>query len=64
MTNIAENKTNKPSFAKATAGKVKQVIGAVVDVHFETELPEIYTALEVERGGKSLILETQQHIGS
>ncbi|MBA3047524.1 F0F1 ATP synthase subunit beta [Patescibacteria group bacterium] len=45
-------------------GKVKQVIGAVVDVHFETELPEIYTALEVERGGKSLILETQQHIGS
>ncbi|MCG2700710.1 F0F1 ATP synthase subunit beta [Candidatus Parcubacteria bacterium] len=51
---MSENKT----------GKVKQVIGAVVDVHFETELPEIYTALEVERGGKSLILETQQHIGS
>lgn len=51
---MSENKT----------GKVKQVIGAVVDVHFETELPKIYTALEVERGGESLILETQQHIGS
>ena len=61
---MSENKTGKPSYAKASAGKVKQVIGAVVDVHFETELPEIYTALEVERGGKSLILETQQHIGS
>ncbi|MEA2064919.1 MAG: F0F1 ATP synthase subunit beta [Patescibacteria group bacterium] len=45
-------------------GKVKQVIGAVVDVQFNDELPEIYTALEVENQDKKLILETQQHIGS
>ncbi|MCK4540194.1 F0F1 ATP synthase subunit beta [Candidatus Parcubacteria bacterium] len=45
-------------------GKVKQVIGAVVDVQFNDELPEIYNSLEVECGGKKLVLETQQHIGS
>jgi len=49
---------------KKSIGKIKQVIGAVVDVHFENNQPEIYNALEVERGdGKKLILETQQHIG-
>ena len=29
-------------------GKITQIIGAVVDVNFETDLPEIYTALEVK----------------
>ena len=28
-------------------GKITQIIGAVVDVNFESDLPEIYTALEV-----------------
>ncbi|MCU0678972.1 MAG: F0F1 ATP synthase subunit beta [Planctomycetes bacterium] len=45
-------------------GKVKQIIGAVVDVEFAGDLPEIYTALETAAGGKKLVLETQQHIGS
>jgi len=48
-------------------GKVVQVIGPVVDVTFNTEtgtLPNIYDALEIDRGdGKKLILECQQHIG-
>jgi F-type H+/Na+-transporting ATPase subunit beta len=44
-------------------GIVKQVIGAVVDVHFQGELPEIYTALEINNHGKKLVLETQQHLG-
>ncbi len=63
---MSENNKNigKPSFAKAMEGKVKQVIGAVVDVQFNDELPEIYNSLEVECGGKKLVLETQQHIGS
>lgn len=56
MTNIAQNNKN--------LGKIKQVIGAVVDVKFEGELPEIYNALEVENNNKKLVLETQQHIGS
>ncbi|MCS6991906.1 MAG: F0F1 ATP synthase subunit beta [Chitinophagales bacterium] len=47
-------------------GKIKQIIGPVVDVSFEDEgctLPEIYTALEVERPGGKLVLEVQQHLG-
>jgi F-type H+-transporting ATPase subunit beta len=46
-------------------GKIIQVIGPVIDVEFEGNLPEIYHALEVSLtdGGK-LILETNQHIGA
>ncbi|HOC06473.1 MAG: F0F1 ATP synthase subunit beta [Bacillota bacterium] len=46
-------------------GKVVQVIGPVVDVKFERELPQIYNALEVSRAdGKVLVLEAAQHVGS
>ncbi len=45
-------------------GKIAQIIGPVVDVEFEDELPEILNALVVERKGESdLILEVQQHLG-
>ena len=44
-------------------GKITQIIGAVVDVNFENELPEIYTALEASNGGSKLILEVAQHLG-
>lgn len=46
-------------------GKIKQIIGAVVDVAFEEgNLPEILNALEVKReNGESLYLEVQQHLG-
>ncbi len=50
----------------STAGKIKQVIGAVVDVQFPNQkaLPEIYNALEITRpGGQKLVLEVQQHLG-
>ncbi|MFH1522673.1 MAG: F0F1 ATP synthase subunit beta [Patescibacteria group bacterium] len=53
---MSENKQN--------AGTIKQVIGAVVDVQFKQDLPEIYNALEVEIKGGKLVLETQQHLGS
>jgi len=47
------------------AGKIIQVIGPVVDVEFEGNLPEIYHALEVAlTDGNKLILETNQHIGA
>ena len=45
-------------------GKIKQIIGAVVDVSFEGKLPEIYTALEVMIGKNKIVLEVEQHIGS
>ena len=38
-------------------GKITQIIGAVVDVSFESDLPEIYTALEVSNQGNKLVLE-------
>ncbi len=46
------------------AGKIKQIIGAVIDVYFEGELPEIYTALTVKKGETTLTLEVEQHLGS
>ncbi|MDO8576921.1 MAG: F0F1 ATP synthase subunit beta [Candidatus Daviesbacteria bacterium] len=45
-------------------GKVVQIIGAVVDVEFDSKnLPTIYNALEITRGTQKLVLETQQHLG-
>ncbi|MFA6551695.1 MAG: F0F1 ATP synthase subunit beta [Patescibacteria group bacterium] len=44
-------------------GKIKQIIGAVVDVEFENELPKLYNALEVKNKDKKLVLEVEQHIG-
>ncbi len=44
-------------------GKITQVIGAVVDVQFEDNLPEILNALETENNGKRLVLEVAQHLG-
>ena len=44
-------------------GEITQLIGAVVDVKFDGDLPEIYTALEANNGGNKLILEVAQHLG-
>jgi len=48
----------------ANVGTIKQIIGPVVDVVFSEKLPELYNALEVKNGNETLVLETQQHIGS
>lgn len=51
----------------SNTGKIKQVIGPVVDVSFEAEnakLPKILNALEITRAnGEKVILECQQHLG-
>lgn len=49
----------------ANTGKIKQIIGAVVEVSFPTgQLPQILNALEVTReDGTKLVLECQQHLG-
>ncbi|MGB0840101.1 MAG: F0F1 ATP synthase subunit beta [Chitinophagales bacterium] len=46
-------------------GKIKQIIGAVIDVAFPSgKLPEILNALTIKReNGQTLVLETQQHLG-
>ena len=45
------------------SGKITQVIGAVVDVQFEGNLPAILNALETNNGGNRLVLEVAQHLG-
>jgi len=49
--------------AKNNVGAISQIMGAVVDVKFEGELPEILNALEVEVPGRRLVLEVAQHLG-
>lgn len=49
--------------ALAASGRVTQVIGAVVDVSFEGEIPKILNALEVEGANPRLVLEVAQHLG-
>src|SRR5258708_32378985 len=49
--------------AKNLVGKVTQVLGAVVDVHFDGDLPAILNALTVDNQGNNLVLEVAQHLG-
>ena len=46
-------------------GRIEEIQGVVIDAVFHDELPEIYSALTVERGGDEgpLVLEVQQHLG-
>ena len=48
---------------KENTGRITQVIGAVVDVQFDGELPAILNALEVDNQGEALVLEVAQHLG-
>ncbi|MDP6787295.1 MAG: F0F1 ATP synthase subunit beta [Rhodospirillales bacterium] len=48
---------------KNTVGTVTQVMGAVVDVQFEGDLPAILNALHVDNQGQKMVLEVAQHLG-
>src|SRR2546425_13346522 len=64
---IAEKaKKKEEKSEKGRVGRVDQIIGPVVDVAFDTgNLPEIYHALEIDRGKTGrLVLEGQQHRGN
>ena len=49
--------------AKNLVGKVTQVLGAVIDVHFDGDLPAILNAIETDNHGNRLVLEVAQHLG-
>ncbi|MEQ8287674.1 MAG: F0F1 ATP synthase subunit beta [Roseitalea porphyridii] len=49
--------------ADIKSGKISQVMGAVVDVKFDGELPPILNALTVDNNGQRLVLEVAQHLG-
>jgi F-type H+-transporting ATPase subunit beta len=55
---MAARKANNRS-----TGQVRQVMGAVVDVQFSGELPNILNALETQNRGSRLVLEVAQHLG-
>jgi len=56
--------TRLASTQSAKQGKIHQVIGAVVDVKFDSEqLPAILNALETQNHGNRLVLEVSQHLG-
>src|SRR5689334_4879581 len=52
-----------PVLNTVQTGRISQVIGAVVDVAFDGELPPILTALETDNNGSRLVLEVAQHLG-
>jgi F-type H+/Na+-transporting ATPase subunit beta len=62
---IAETKQQEKKIAAGKGGKghVRQVMGAVVDVQFDGDLPEILNALETDNHGNRLVLEVAQHLG-
>jgi len=47
----------------ANVGKVLQIIGAVLDIQFETELPALYNAITIQNGEDEIVLEVTQHLG-
>jgi F-type H+-transporting ATPase subunit beta len=49
--------------ANNAIGKIAQIMGAVIDVQFEGDLPNILNALHCENDGKLLVLEVAQHLG-
>jgi F-type H+/Na+-transporting ATPase subunit beta len=55
--------TLAPKATTNNVGRISQVIGAVVDVSFDGELPAILSALETDNNGQRLVLEVAQHLG-
>ena len=49
--------------ASNNIGTITQITGAVVDVRFDADLPNILNALHVTSGGRKLVLEVAQHLG-
>ena len=47
----------------ANKGIITQVIGAVIDARFDSELPPILNAISCNHAGKELVFEIVQHIG-
>ena len=49
--------------ADSKIGRIRQVMGAVIDVQFDDHLPAILNALETTNNGSRLVLEVAQHLG-
>jgi F-type H+-transporting ATPase subunit beta len=60
---MAKRPASTTTATSNNVGRITQVIGAVVDVAFDDNLPEILTALETQVEGRRLVLEVAQHLG-
>ncbi len=62
---VAETKKQEKKIARGEGpkGKIRQIMGAIVDVQFGDELPKILNALETDNNGTRLVLEVAQHLG-
>ena len=49
--------------ADKNTGKILQIIGAVLDIKFDNELPALYNAIEIQNGDSLCTLEVMQHLG-
>ena len=49
--------------ADKNIGRVLQIIGAVLDIRFENELPALYNAIEIKNGDDIIVVEVAQHLG-
>ncbi len=49
--------------AEKNVGKIIQIIGAVLDVRFDNNMPALYNAIEIQLNGKRLVAEVAQHLG-
>ncbi|NLN05679.1 MAG: F0F1 ATP synthase subunit beta, partial [Clostridiaceae bacterium] len=49
--------------AEVNKGKIVQIIGAVIDIRFESELPSLYNAIEIKNGDEVVVVEVMQHLG-
>ena len=58
-----DNILQEPAVSAGGVGKISQILGAVVDVSFDGELPAILNALEVSGTENKLVLEVAQHLG-
>ncbi|MBB5715245.1 F0F1 ATP synthase subunit beta [Sphingomonas aerophila] len=63
MATVAEDIRPTSQGSTNNVGRISQVIGAVVDVHFNQNLPAILSALETDNNGNKLVLEVAQHLG-
>lgn len=44
-------------------GRIIRIVGSVIDIRFEGELPSLYNAIEVPFGEEIIVLEVVQHLG-
>lgn len=50
--------------ADKNTGKILQIVGAVLDIKFENELPALYDAIKIQNSGETVVLEVVQHLGN